>query len=194
MLADFFTAVGGPLVFYYSIALIASLALVIQLVLMTVLDFGDADSPDDVDGTGVISVRSLTGFFGGFGWTGVIMLEEEFSMTAATLAGIVVGGVMMLSFAYLMRILYSLRESGNIDPANAIGETATVYVSIPPEETGTGQVQVMIQGRLQVVPAVTRSRERIPAERRVLIRELVGSGTYMVEPFVSSRPNNEKES
>lgn len=181
-MADLFSVIGGSLIFFYSIALIASLALVIQILVMMLFDFGDAD----VDGGGVISVRSATGFFGGFGWTGVIFLENDFSFTVATLSGIGVGLVMMFSFAYLMRILYSLRESGTVDLSSAIGQTGTVYVSIPPEETGTGQVRIMVQGRLKVIGACTRSKEPIPSDRRVVIRELVDPTTYLVEPTAAS--------
>jgi hypothetical protein len=181
--SDLFAFIGGPLVMFYSIAAIASILLVVQL-LLTALGFGDADVVDDfdVDSTNVISFRSLTGFFGGFGWAGVVLLENDFSLTVAILGGLVVGGGFMMSFAYLMRIFYSLRESGNIDLRNAIGHVGTVYVSIPPSGSGSGQVRVMVQGRLQVLEATTTAADRIPSEHRVRITEVVDAATLMVEP------------
>ena len=185
-MTDIFAFIGGPLFFFYAIALLASLLLVIQL-LMTAFGFDGAEGLDDVEfGAKVISFRSLTGFFGGFGWTAVVLIGNDWSLTAATVAGIGVGLVFMFVFAYLMRILYGLKESGNIDLQGAIGQTATVYVSIPPEESGTGQVRVMVQGRLKVFRACTKSSTRIPAERTVLVEEKVGPATLMVSPIGNS--------
>lgn len=186
-MSELFAFIGGPLILFYSIAVIASVFLVVQL-LLTALGFGDADVADDVDidGSSVISFRSLTGFFGGFGWTGVVVLENGFSPTVAVLGGLLVGVGFMLSFAYLMRIFYSLKESGNVDLRNAIGHVGTVYVSIPPSGTGSGQVRVMVQGRLQVLEATTAAPERIPSEQRVRVTDVIDAATLMVEPVVNA--------
>ena len=100
-----FSAFGLPLLVFYSMAILASIILVIQVVAMLFGFDGDSDfRMDDLgeaDGLGFISVRSLTGFFGGFGWMGVIMLEGGFALPVATAAGVGVGGVLMLSVAYL---------------------------------------------------------------------------------------------
>lgn len=185
-MSDIFAFIGGPLVFFYGIAILSSVLLVIQL-LMTVFGFDAVEGLDDVEfGANVISFRSLTGFFGGFGWTAVVLLGNGWSLSAATVAGIGVGLVFMFVFAYMMRILYGLKESGNIDLQGAVGTTATVYVSIPPEESGTGQVRVMVQGRLKVFDARTKSSSRIPADRRVVVEEMIGPRTLMVGPLESA--------
>ena len=182
-MSDLFAFLGGPLIIFYSIAIIASIFLVVQL-LLTALGFGDGDVDvdTDLDGGNVISFRSLTGFFGGFGWTGVVLLENGFSLAIAILGGMGVGIGLMLTFAYLMRVFYSLKESGNVDLRNAIGHVATVYVAIPPAGTGAGQVRIMVQGRLQVLEATTNATERSPSEHRVRVADVADSGTLLVEP------------
>ena len=182
-MADLFALFGGPLVIFYSIAILASFFLVVQIILMA-FGVGDGDVDLDVgDGLDFFSVRSLTGFFGGFGWAGVIMLENGSSLIAATGVGVVAGSVLMLSVAYLMKVLYSLKESGTIDLNNAVGQTGTVYLTIPHSESGAGKVRVMVQGRLKIVAACTTSREPIPTERKVTVQGLLDPTTLLVEPL-----------
>jgi membrane protein implicated in regulation of membrane protease activity len=180
-LTNFF---GGPLPLFYGIALIASVLLVVQ-VLLTFFGFDDFDADGAEVGSGIITLRSLTGFFGGFGWTAVLMIESGFSPGISTLAGVLAGLVLMLSFAYLMRLLYSLRESGNVQLETAVGKTGTVYVSIPADSASVGQIQIMVQGRLQVVPATTHSGERIPSGGQVRIIDLIDGMTLLVEPVAN---------
>lgn len=179
----------SALAVYWAIALIASAILVLQILAM-VLGFGDLDSSDfdeldleGADGSGYISFRSLTGFFGGFGWTGVILLEGGASFLVATGAGLVVGAALMFAVASFMRFIYSLRESGTINYANAIGQVGTVYLPIPPLESGPGQVQVLVQGRMKIVAAYAKAPETIPSASKVRVLALVDTGTVLVEPL-----------
>jgi NADH:ubiquinone oxidoreductase subunit D len=54
-----------------------------------------------------------------------------------------------------MRALFSLRSSGTLDYKNAVGKIATVYVTVPPNHNGGGQVEVLIQVRLQTISCMT---------------------------------------
>ncbi len=186
------------LMVFYAIAFVASVVLAVQVVMM-VLGIGDdmdvdADAgigdPGHPTGLHIFSLRSMTGFFGGFGWTGVIARESGLSVLAASGLGAVVGAILMLSVAYLMKLLYSLWESGTIDYQNAVGALGTVYMPIPPNLSGAGQIRVMVQGRLKVIPAYTRLGDRIPIEKKVKVVELLDPGTVLVEPL---RPDTEKE-
>ena len=186
---DWYTNLTLELMIFYAIALIASFILVIQF-LMTIIGVGDdldfdIDELDHTDGLSILSLRSLTGFFGGFGWTGVVALEYGLSMPVATVLGAVVGGILMFSVAYLMRLFYSLQESGTILYENAIGQVGTVYLPVPPNQSAPGKVRVMIQGRLKVIPAYTKLGERIPSQRKVKILELLDARTVLVEPLGS---------
>lgn len=184
MLSDLFAFLGGELLVFYAIAIAASLILVVQLLLL-ILGFDDMDGGgvDLDDGANVLSLRSLTGFFGGFGWTGVIMLENGASLMAAIGGGFGVGLILMFAIVFLMRFVYSLKETGTIDFENAIGQVGTVHVTVPAEATGEGRVRVMVQGRIKVVSAQTESAEPIPAGRKVKVRALVDPLTILVVPL-----------
>ncbi|MDA2926451.1 hypothetical protein MYX78_04335 [Acidobacteria bacterium AH-259-G07] len=181
------------LMIFYSIAIVASLILMIQVLLMLIGVGDDLDVDlDHTNGLGILSLRSVTGFFGGFGWTGVIALENGSSPFVATASGAIVGGVLMLSVAYLMRMLYSLRESGTIDYQHAIGQVGTVYLPIPPNQSGPGKIRVMIQGRLKVVTAYTKFAQKIASQKKVKVLELLDARTVIVEPL-GAETEDEKE-
>ncbi len=195
---EWFATLGLPLFIFYGIAIVASLILIVQVGLM-IFGLGDdldADMDDvgDPGGLHILSLRSLTGFFGGFGWTGAILLGKGSSLVIAIVAGAGVGGVLMLSVAYLMSLLYSLRESGNIDYKDAIGQIGTVYLTIPPDQSGPGKIRVMIDGRLKVVLAYTKFNEQMSSERKVRVVAQLDARTLMVEPLGGeSLPENERE-
>jgi hypothetical protein len=177
---EFLEGLSALLVFY-SIAVLASLVLLIQIGL-ALLGFDEVDV-DAGDGLSFLSLRSLIGFLGGFGWTGVILLENGVSLPAATAVGIGVGFLFMLSIAYVMKALYSLGESGYIDLANAVGQVGTVYLTVPAGQAGSGPVRVLVQGRLMMASAQTRAGQSIPSERKIRVAGLIDSRTLLVEPL-----------
>jgi hypothetical protein len=186
IVAEFFESLSALLIFY-GIAVVASLVLVVQIGL-ALLGFDDVDTDLDAgDGMGFLSVRALVAFFGGLGWTGVIMLENGSTLPVATGAGVVVGLVLMLLMAGIIKLIYSFQESGTLDLKNALGEVGTVYVTVPPTQSGTGRVRVVVQGQLQIVAAQTEASEPLRAERKVRVRDLIDSRTVLVEPLGEAR-------
>jgi hypothetical protein len=194
---DWWNALALDLQVFYGIGILATLLLIIQLVMTVLGAEGDAplegmdglDLPEgpaavDVehgDGLGLISTRTVVAFLAGFGWTGAIARGGGMSVAAAALVGLVVGFVLMLLVFWLMRGLYSLRQSGSLDYRNAVGETGTVYVSIPPAGEGSGQIQVLVQGRLATVAAATAGAQRIPSGAQVRVVKLLAGNTLQVE-------------
>lgn len=98
---------------------------------------------------------------------------------------------MMLSVALLMKTLYSLKESGTIDYNTAVGKVGTVYLPIPPNQTGPGQIRIMVQGRMRVVPAYGDSKNTIASQQKVRVVRLLDPRTFLVEP--SQPSDNSKE-
>jgi hypothetical protein len=88
----------------------------------------------------------------------------------------------MGAVAVLMKLLYSLQQSGNIDYRNAVGGHAKVYSQIAPRMTKPGQVEVVVQGRLRVVEAMTKADQALPSQSRVKVVDLVDPTTLLVEP------------
>ncbi len=182
-------SLDSTLQIFYGLGIATGLILVVQTVLLL---FGldahgdmdvDVDGNFEHDGGGVLSVRTVTAFFAGFSWTGVAALQAGWSMPLAVVVATLVGAAFMAGVLLIMRAIYSLRASGTLDYANAIGAIGTVYLPIPAAMASTGQIEVMIQGRLCVVQAFTRSEQKLGNRVRVRVVEVLGINTLVVEPL-----------
>lgn len=184
-------SLGTALQVYYGIAIVATFLLFLQL-LLTLLGFdGDGDFDVDLDadvhdaGVSVLSVRSVSAFFAGFGWGGVVAVREGLSLFGSTVAATLAGGVLMAMVVGLMRGLYAMRGSGTLNYRNAVGVVGDVYLPIPPNMEGPGQVEVLVQGRLAVVQAFTRADRRLPNRTRVRVIDTLDPTTLVVEPLAA---------
>src|SRR3954468_4281516 len=178
---------------FYAIGLF-SLAVLLLQILLTLIGVGHHDADfsghgDHDSGMGLLTVRTVTAFFVGFGWAGVIMLNRGYSMMGGIGAGAGTGGVFLLTTAFLIRNLLRLQSSGgNIDYNGAIGLVGTVYITIPGAEAGGGQVELNIQGRLMMVDAYTKAASTLRPNSKVTVVGLIGGSTLLVEPLTNS-PN-----
>ncbi len=181
---------------YYGIALVATTFLVLQMLLMMVgvgaeelADAGDVDmdGPEDhPSGIALLSSRTLVAFFMGFGWAGAMRAVDGASPTFTVVIATIVGLVFAWAVLRLMRFLATLRHSGTLDYDNAIGEIGTVYLEVHPAMAAGGQIQVMVQGRLRVVQALTRSEQPIAKGDRVRVTDTLGQNTLIVESATGS--------
>ena len=185
----------------YAIAATSSLVLILQLLLNLIglagheADFGghsDVDvSPDTPDldghssGLGLISFRAVTAFFVGFGWTGIVMINNGMHQSLAIVIATAVGCFFVFVVFYLMKQILGLAETGNIDYANAVGEIGTIYLPVPPGRSGRGQVQIKVQGRLRELHALTDHREQIKSGTPVRVVEILGGATMLVKKLES---------
>jgi membrane protein implicated in regulation of membrane protease activity len=142
-----------------------------------------ADAVDHPSGLQLLSIRTVTAFMTGFGWAGAFSLKQGLSLPVAVLIAVVVGVLLTWLVFLMMKMLYSLRESGSLDYRNAVGQTGSVYIPIPPGREGDGQVQVLVQGRFCTVPACTDASAKIPSGRQVRVLDLVPPRTLVVEPL-----------
>jgi len=198
MASDWWNSLGLQLQVFYGIGMVSALALIVQALLLLLgvgahdgdigvaatdvhVDVG-TDAHSDASGLHVLSVRSITAFFAGFGWTGVIATGQGLATEWVLLMSVVVGIAFMMLVYYLMRGLYSLRDSGTLDYRNALGKVGTVYVPIPPGQSGAGQIQIVLQGSLRTIAAYTRGGQRIASQTRVKVVELADAQTLLVEP------------
>jgi hypothetical protein len=181
----------GALRVFYGIGLVSALVLFIQMVMLLFGFDGDGDGGDgdvsaaEAGDASVLSVRTITAFFVGFGWTGVAMLKGGSSVPVATMMGLFVGGVFMAVVFALMKLLYSMRASGTVDFHNAVGEIGQVYVTVGPGMEKAGQVEVMVQGRLRTVTALTHAARPLAARTRVRVVGVVDESTLLIEPLES---------
>jgi len=187
---DYWLNLSSTMQTFVGIGAISSLVLSIQLVLSMIggdMDGLDADL-DLADGgeggaSGILSVRTIGAFFTGFGWTGAAMTEANYPLGITTVVSAVVGSALLAMVFYLMAYLHSLRQEGTLDYSNAIGQVGSVYLPIPPNRKGLGQIEVTIQGRLSIAKAVTDHDKKIGNRVAVRVTELVDQQTILVEPL-----------
>jgi len=175
---------------FVAIGAISSLVLTIQMVLALMGGAmegveADFDIGDGGEGgaTGILSIRSIGAFFTGFGWTGAAAIQNGLGTGTATFAATIVGGIFLGLVVYLMSYLHSLREEGTLNYKNSIGEVGTVYLPIPPNRKGMGQIEVMVQGRLRIVKCVTDHDKKIQNQAAVRVTELLDQQTLLVSPL-----------
>ena len=182
------STLGTALQVFYAIAIATSAMMVLQLAMMLLGFDGDADMDADVDvgdhgGGGILSVRTVTAFFLGFGWGGVAAIQSGMALLPAIVLATAIGSAFMAGVFFMMRTLYGMRYSGTIDYRNAIGSVGNVYLRVPGGMASPGQIQVMVQGRLRVVQAFTRGESELPNQTRVRVVDVMDENTLVVEPL-----------
>lgn len=189
---NWWAALDGDGKFFYGIALVSSLVMGIQLVL-TLLG-GAFDSPDgefEVEGTdgdlGVLSIRTISSFFVGFGWGGITAMnvwpDHPNKMFISTAAGGLCGLFFLWTVWKTMKGLHSLKSDGTVDYANAVGQVGTVYIPVHPNRKGGGQIQVKVQGRERTVLAITDAETEIGNREKVKVLEKIDQQTVLVVPL-----------
>lgn len=187
---DWWTSLDTPLQIFYGIGIVA-LGLTILQTLLALLGMGidglfdffhiDIGSPD-ASGLGLFSSHTVSAFFLGFGWGGVMGLEGGLGIGAATAVGTGSGFFLMLAMFFMIRALLRLQSSGNLEYGSAVGSEATVYVTIPGDNhDGGGQIQVTIQGRLITARARMRESGPVAPGEKVRITGLDGPTSFYVE-------------
>ena len=169
---------------YFIIAVVASILLVIQIVLMLFslggasdMDFdGDFDGVDgDMDADGGLSfftIKGMTAFFALGGWCGfAAAMGLPGNIWAPILIAVATGTVALLGVGFAMRGIARMQCSGNIVKHKLVGQSATVYVSIPEGRKWRGKIVLTAQDTYLEIDAMTDDEERIPVDTRVKIVE-----------------------
>ncbi len=167
---------------------IVSLALMLFDLILSIIGIGghSTDLPDigaatdHTTGLGILSFRTVTAFFTGFGWVGGIALNQGASLPVALIWATLSGLTLMFAIYGVMLLLMRLQTTGTIDIHNAIGNGGSVYIRIPAARSGAGQVEVMVQNRLSIIDAYTDESSEIPPRTRVEIVGVIGNNAVSV--------------
>jgi hypothetical protein len=120
------------------------------------------------DGLDLLSVRSLAAALAVFGAVGLWLsgwMPGWLAAGAATLPAFLAAA----GTAYLMRMMVRMESDGSLRLEEAVGATGQVYLTIPPEQGGTGLVQFALQGRSVELRALTREKDPLPTGSSVLV-------------------------
>ena len=179
------------------LALIAIPATVILIVQTVMLLFGLGDGGDggDVDadgildgdtedsGLGLFSVRGIVAMLCVMGWSGVALLETALPKALSILIAFALGVVTLIGMALLMKAIYKLQSSGNMDLGNAIGKVGQVYIPIPAGGKAGGKVNITVQERLTECEAITVGDTSLETGSYVRVTAVGEGGVLVVEPL-----------
>ena len=175
---------------FYGIGLISAAVLVLQgFLLMFGFDIDietdfDAGAEVDDESVGLWSLRALSAFFFAFGWTGVTLREQDVNLAVTLLVSLGAGALLYLIVAVIMRFYTrNLEEQGNVDYSNAVGLVASVHQAVPAKRNGMGKIEVPVQGRLQIVDAITNDRKPLATQTKVTVVGKVDSTTLLVTKY-----------
>lgn len=154
---------GVDVVAYVIMALAGTALFLIRLGLAAIGgDAGDADL--DVSSLGgdsdaafsFFSALSILAFFMGAGWMGLACrLDWGVGQVGSALAATGFGAVAMGVSSGLMMFTRRLNAEATVDLRSAIGRTARVYLSVPAQGEGHGQVEVTVSGSRKIVRAAS---------------------------------------
>lgn len=185
------------------IAIPSTAILIIQTVLQ-LIGIGGDDVPEDIDGDGIpdsdldaaaaaddglslFSIRGILSMLCITGWLGVGLLETALPDWAAILIAVAAGVATLIGIAFLMRGIYKLQSSGNIDISNAIGKVAQVYIPIPAAGAGSGKVTITLQEKFCEYTAITAATEALKTGSYVRVVSVSDGGVLLVEPLTGAK-------
>lgn len=171
---------------------LGTLLFAIRLVLMLIggLDGGDFDVGADADGGleahgggfSLFSMFSIVAFMMGAGWLG-LACRREWGLNPA-LSALAAGGfgfLLMFLSSYGMYQMRKLNESGDYEPRSCIGRIGRVYLNVPAKGEGRGRVEIAVNGRRKVLPAVSTG-DAIASFAAVKVLDVQETETLIVEP------------
>jgi len=94
---------------------------------------------------------------------------------------LVAGTAALLLVAWTFRFAIRMQSSGNVDFKNAIGQTGTVYITVPAALSGRGKVTLTLQERFLELPAMTAAHKPLRPGQLVTVTDLVDDNTLLVE-------------
>ncbi len=134
----------------------------------------DGGNPSDFGNLKLLTLQTIVTFLTVFSWVSIVCVGSGMKTLPSVLLGAVCGAVMMLIVAKMVQMSSKLVENGIINLKNAIGETATVYLQVPPKGNGEGKVTMLLQGRFGEFDAVNAGSRPLPTGTQVLVTDVLG--------------------
>ncbi len=169
-------AVLGGLLFFIN--------LVLQFLAGSHAEFGVAEAHAGTPDVGfkILSFQGLTAFFMMFGLVGLALLRQSGAPSGLAVLG---GGAAGVGAVWVIGRIFTsmkrLHSSGTLDLGKAVGQTATVYLNIPPG--GIGKVQVVVQEQLQIFDARSDAAQLLKTGANVRVLRAENTGMLVVEPL-----------
>lgn len=201
--ANWFTSLTALEQVFFWLAIVGSVMLIVQIIMLLVSFAGggdvDADGDFDMDGDmdtdgglSLFTLKGITAFFALGGWCGFATASYlPGNVWAPVLVAVVTGSAALIGVGFAMRAIAKLQCSGNLVPEKLVGKTATVYVSVPEKRQGRGKITLTAQGKFMEIDAVTDG-DRISVDEMVTILSY-SDDFAVVEKKVSEQQSETKE-
>ncbi|MDE5565051.1 MAG: NfeD family protein [Oscillospiraceae bacterium] len=137
-------------------------------------DVIDGGNPADFGSLRLLTIQTIVTFLTVFSWVSIICVSSGAKPLSSSMIGAGCGLAMMLLVAKMVQASRKLAENGILNLKNAVGETATVYLTIPPKNGGSGKVTMQLQGRFGEFDAVTISEQPILNGAQVTVTDVQG--------------------
>lgn len=137
----------------------------------TVMDGGN---PADFGNIRFLTLQTVVTFLTVFGWVSIVCVNGGLVPLLGILIGVIAGLIMMYAVAKIVQMSAKLAEDGTLNLKNAIGETATVYLTIPAKGSGEGKVTMQLQGRFCEIDAVNGGEAPLETGTQVLVTDVLG--------------------
>ena len=131
-------------------------------------------------GLRLFTVRGFIAFFTVFGWGGLALLRANVPVLPSVLIAAVLGMGSMLVMAVIFKLCMRLQSDGTMRLENAIGQSGSVYLTIPPARQGRGKGEVMVQEQMRELEAVTDDKDPLPTGCEVVVTAISGRSTLVV--------------
>jgi membrane protein implicated in regulation of membrane protease activity len=176
-----FSGLNGLEYFFLGCAVIGGFFVLIKLVVQfmgghTNLDFStdidfDPQHADSDGGFRFLSLHGFSSFLMMFGLVGLALYRQSKAGLPVSIGGgIIAGLVAVWVIGKLFQWAARLQESGNLQTADAVGSTGTVYLSIP--EAGIGRVSIHFRNRLREFDAMEKSGSQLPSGTPIRVRQV----------------------
>ncbi|MCU0662481.1 MAG: hypothetical protein MUC50_09175 [Myxococcota bacterium] len=130
----------------------------------------------------LLSFQALMAFFMMFGLAGLAMSQG--SKFAALISLPVAAGAGVAS-VWVLRWLFSffskMQSSGTMDLKAAMGQRGRVYLTIP--DSGMGKLELVVQGRMRVMSAVSLDGKAIPTDAQAEVVEIQSGDILVVRRY-----------
>ncbi len=195
MIATWWAELSLVMKILWGVTLTASLVFIIQSVLTFI--GADADSNFDVDvdtsmdgadlsnidgGSNLYTFRNFVNFILGFGWSAILLQESVPSVPLRIILSVLIGMGLVAAVMYLFKWLSGMQQSGNINlQRSAAGCEGKVYLTIPEGRSGSGKVQITINGAVREYDAVTESDTPLKTGSSIRVVDAIDANTLLVE-------------
>lgn len=144
----------------------------------------DMDADGDIGGDldfHIFSLRNLINFLLGFSWTGISFWETIANRNILILVSVIVGLFFVALFFIIIKQIMKLAEDNSFRIVETLNKSGEVYLTIPANKEGKGQVLISVRGSMHQLQAMTEKEEKLSSGTLVKVVRIENENILIVE-------------